>query len=138
MPVPEMKALGHEREHVVMLGPRRYRVRGLEKNLSYEVMKVNILTSAPALDGVGEAVYIDTLDLYQARQRAAFVKQAAVELSVGEEVLKSDLGKLLLALEAEQERLITRGARPEGSRGGGDRGCRSRSRPAVTPKPRSH
>ncbi len=107
MPVAELKALGHEREHVVTFGPRRYRVRGLEKNLSYEVMKVNVLASAPALDGMGEAVYIDTLDLYQARQRAAFMKQAAAELNVGEEVLKGDLGKLLLALEAEQERLIT-------------------------------
>ncbi len=107
MPVPEMKALGHEREHVVTFGARRYRVRGLEKNLSYEVMKVNVLASAQALDGVGEAVYIDTLDLYQARQRVAFVKQAAIELNVGEEVIKGDLGKLLLVLEAEQERLIT-------------------------------
>ena len=31
-PVPETKALGHEREYVVTFGPRRYRVRGLEKN----------------------------------------------------------------------------------------------------------
>jgi DNA primase len=113
MPVAAMKALGHEREHVVTFGARRYRVRGLEKNLSYEVMKVNVLASAPALDGVGEAVYIDTLDLYQARQRVAFVKQAAVELNVGEEVLKGDLGKLLLALEAEQERLISAAHAPK-------------------------
>jgi DNA primase len=113
MPVAELKALGHEREHVVTFGPRRYRVRGLEKNLSYEVMKVNVLASAPALDGVGEAVYIDTLDLYQARQRVAFMKQAAAELNVGEEVIKGDLGKLLLALEAEQERLISAAHAPK-------------------------
>ena len=53
--MPETKALGHEREYVVTFGPRRYRVRGLEKNLSYEVLKVNLLASAPASDGVGEA-----------------------------------------------------------------------------------
>jgi hypothetical protein len=29
-----MKALGHEREVLVSFGARRYRVRGLEKNLS--------------------------------------------------------------------------------------------------------
>jgi hypothetical protein len=33
---PQTKALGHEREYVVTFGPRRYRIRGLEKNLSYE------------------------------------------------------------------------------------------------------
>jgi DNA primase catalytic core len=113
MPVPEMKALGHEREHVVAFGPRRYRVRGLEKNLSYELMKVNVLTSAPAIDGVSEAVYIDTLDLYQARQRAAFVTQAAAELGVSEDTVKGDVGKLLLALEAQQDQLITAAHAPK-------------------------
>jgi len=111
MPIPEMKALGHEREVVVTFGPRRYRVRGLEKNLSYEVLKVNVLACAPAFDGVGdevrgEAIHIDTLDLYQARQRTAFVTAAAAELGVAEEVIKADIGKLLLVLESEQEKLI--------------------------------
>ena len=113
MPVPDVKPLGAERELVMSLGPRRYRVRGLEKNLSYEVLKVNLMASAPALDGVGEAVHVDTLDLYHARARAAFVEQAAIELAVPEEVVKGDLGKLLLALEAEQEKLITAALAPK-------------------------
>jgi DNA primase len=118
MPVPETKALGHEREVVVSFGARRYRVRGLEKNLSYEVLKVNVLASAPAFDGVGdeargEAIHIDTLDLYQARQRTAFVTAAAAELGVAEEVIKGDIGKLLLALESEQEKLITAAHAPK-------------------------
>jgi DNA primase len=118
LPVPEMKALGHEREVVVSFGARRYRVRGLEKNLSYEILKVNILASAPALDGVGEqmggqAVHVDTLDLYQARARSAFVKQASIELGVSEDLIKADLGKLLLALEAEQQKLITAAQQPK-------------------------
>jgi DNA primase len=118
MPTPAMKALGHEREVVMSFGPRRYRVRGLEKNLSYEVLKVNVLASAPAFDGVGEqasgeSIYIDTLDLYQARARTAFVTAAAAELGVGEEVIKGDIGKLLLALEAEQEKLITAAHAPK-------------------------
>ena len=118
MPVPETKALGHEREVVVSFGARRYRVRGLEKNLSYEILKVNVLASAPAFDGVGdeargEAIHIDTLDLYQARQRTAFVTAAAAELGVAEEVIKGDVGKLLLALEAEQEKLITAAHAPK-------------------------
>ena len=113
LPVPDVKPLGAERELVMSLGPRRYRVRGLEKNLSYEVLKVNLMASAPALDGVGEAVHVDTLDLYHARARAAFVEQAAIELAVPEEVVKGDLGKLLLALEAEQEKIITAALAPK-------------------------
>jgi hypothetical protein len=112
-PVPESKPLGHERELVVNFGARRYRVRGLEKNLSYEVLKVNLMASAPALDGVGQAVHVDTLDLYHARARVAFVQQAAVELGLPEEVVKGDLGKLLLALEAEQEKLIAAALAPK-------------------------
>jgi DNA primase len=118
LPVAETKALGSHHEHLLTFGARRYRVRGLEKNLSYEVLKINLLASAPALDGVGErgdgqAVYVDTFDLYQARQRAAFVKQAAAELGLSEDIIKGDLGKLLLALEAEQDQLITAARAPK-------------------------
>jgi DNA primase len=114
-PVPETKALGHEREYVLTFGPRRYRVRGLEKNLSYEVLKVNLLASTLAADGAigGEAVHVDTLDLYQARARAAFVKAAAAELGIPEEIIKGDVGRLLLVLEAEQEKLICAAQQPQ-------------------------
>jgi DNA primase len=114
-PVPETKALGHEREYAVTFGSRRYRVRGLEKNLSYEVLKINLLASAPASEGAagGEAVHIDTLDLYQARARAAFVKAAAIELGIAEEIIKGDVGRLLLVLEAEQEKLISAAQQPQ-------------------------
>jgi DNA primase catalytic core len=111
--LPEPKSLGSEREYAVTFGPRRYRVRGLEKNLAYDVLKVNVLASAPALDAQGEAVHIDTLDLYQARARAAFVASAAVELGVSEEAIKGDIGKLLLALEVEQDKLITAAHAPK-------------------------
>jgi DNA primase len=91
-------------ELVLVLGERRYRVRGLEKNTSFEVMKVNLLCSSskPAGDGF----HVDTVDLYSARQRAAFVKQAAEELGVKEDVLKHDLGRLLLKLEELQEQRL--------------------------------
>ena len=92
---------------------RRYRVRGLEKNLSYEVLKVNLMASAPALDGAGEAVHVDTLDLYHARARAAFVEQAADRARrAGSKSSKAISGRLLLALEAEQEKLHHGRARP--------------------------
>jgi DNA primase catalytic core len=122
--IPETKTLGADREYVLTFGPRRYRVRGLEKNLSYESLKVNLLAAAPLaeLDRPGDhpeesarpqAVHVDTLDLYQARARAAFVKSAAAELGQPEEIIKGDVGKVLLALEAEQEKLITAALEPK-------------------------
>ncbi len=44
--------------------------------------------------------HVDTLDLYSARARTGFVKQAAAELGLGEEVVRTDLGRVLLACEA--------------------------------------
>jgi DNA primase len=122
--LPETKTLGADREYVLTFGPRRYRVRGLEKNLSYESLKVNLLAAAPMAeaDRPGDhpdestrpqAVHVDTLDLYQARARAAFVKSAAAELGVPEEIIKGDVGKVLLVLEAEQEKLITAALEPK-------------------------
>ena len=107
----EPKTLGAEHEHTVTFGPRRYRVRGLEKNASYECLKVNVLVSAPGLDGT-EAVHVDTLDLYQARHRAAFIAAAASELGVAGELIKADLAKLRLALETEQEKLLSAAREP--------------------------
>ncbi|MCP4044181.1 MAG: toprim domain-containing protein, partial [Gammaproteobacteria bacterium] len=63
---------------------RRYRIRGLAKNLSFEQLKVNILVSAPSQDGVDEAIHVDTFDLYTDRPKLAFIKRAAAELKVAE------------------------------------------------------
>jgi DNA primase len=120
--LPETKTLGADREYVLAFGPRRYRVRGLEKNLSYESLKVNLLAAAPMVEidrpghpdeSYPQAVHVDTLDLYQARARAAFVKSAAAELGQPEEIIKGDVGKVLLALEAEQEKLISAALEPK-------------------------
>ncbi len=89
-------------EVVIAFEDRRYRVRGLAKNLSYDLMKVNLLASR------GEAMHVDTLDLYSARQRASFVKQASLELKVTEELVKRDVGKVLLKLEELQAEQIRR------------------------------
>jgi DNA primase catalytic core len=114
-PAAHMKPLGAEREYELTFADRCYRVRGLEKNASFECLRVNVLASRVALDAFGEAVHVDTLDLYQARHRQAFIKAAATELGVAEEVIKADLGKLLLALEAEQEQLLRAAQAPASS-----------------------
>lgn len=102
MAVPESTAaepLGEEGEQqlVVVYGARRYRVRGWPKQLA-EALKVNVLVSG-AEAANAEALHVDTLDLYQAKQRQAFAKLAAAELSVEESVIQHDLGRLLLRLE---------------------------------------
>ncbi len=80
---------------------RRYRVRGWEKPLNPEALKVNLMVSR------GEAFYVDSLDLYQAKARAAFTKQAGLELSVSEDTLRTDLGKVLRKVEAMQAEKVS-------------------------------
>jgi hypothetical protein len=92
---------------VFTVGDRRYRVRGLGKNLSLGQLRVNVLAAR------GESFFADHLDLHSARQRHVFVKQAADELGVGEDVVKKDLGKLLLALEGLQEKQIAEAQKPK-------------------------
>ena len=87
--------------------PRSYRVRGLARNLSAEALKVTLRLSA------GEHLHVDTLDLYQARQRAAFVKAAALELGTAETVIAGDLSALVLALEPLQEQAIRGALQPD-------------------------
>lgn len=80
----------------LILGDRTYRVRGLDNNASTDHLKVQLMVQR------GEAFFVDKLDLYSSKQRQIFINQACVELGVGDEVIKKDLGKVLLALEQAQ------------------------------------
>jgi len=93
-------------------GDRRYRVRGLNKNMSYELLKVNVLVSGRTTRGES-AFHVDTLDLYSARQRSVFTKQASEELGLKEEVLRRDLGRVLLKLEELQDEQIKQALAPK-------------------------
>jgi DNA primase catalytic core len=97
LPPPASQALGAEQEHLFTFGERRYRVRGLEKNLSLQTLKVNLLVCQ------AEQMHVDTLDLYAARARSGFIAQAANELKLQDEVIKADLARLLLQCEGLQE-----------------------------------
>jgi DNA primase len=85
-----------EREVRVAFGERRWRVRGLDKNLSFDLLRVNLLVAC------GEAFHVDTIDLYTAKQRQAFGRQAAEALGAPAEAVEHDLGRLLLELEQLQ------------------------------------
>jgi DNA primase len=96
MPQTEEPAEQTEHDLVLAYGDRRYRIRGWKRPLNPESLKVNLLVSR------GEHFHIDTFDLYHAKARAAFMKQAAMELGEAEDVVKHDLGKVLLKLEELQ------------------------------------
>ncbi|WP_301101446.1 toprim domain-containing protein [Propionivibrio sp.] len=95
-----------DNEITLTFGDRRYRVRGLAKNLSFEILKVNLLATR------GERFYVDTLDLYAAKQRQSYTTHAAIELQVAEDILKTDLGRVLRKLEALQEEAIRQALQP--------------------------
>ena len=54
----------------------------------------------------GDAYYVDTFDLYSARSRHLYIVNAAKDLAMREEIIKTDLGRLLLKLEALQQARI--------------------------------
>lgn len=91
----------------ITLGTRLWRVRGLNKNLSYEVMRVNLRVSVP------EGFHVDQMDLYNSKHRESFLARAAEETGEAGEVLKRDLGRVLLKLEELQEEKIKAALAPE-------------------------
>ena len=80
---------------------RRWRVRGLGRASSFEVLKVNVLAARR------DRFHVDNFDLYSAKARTTFVAAVAAEIGVDVEQVKSDLGRVLLACETEAERAVT-------------------------------
>jgi DNA primase catalytic core len=83
--------------HEAALGSRVYRIGGLEKNNSLEVLKITLRVTCEGL------MHVDSLDLYRDGERRKFIDRAAEETTLEKDLLKRDLGKLLLALEVLQE-----------------------------------
>ncbi|MDQ1925050.1 hypothetical protein [Massilia pseudoviolaceinigra] len=121
-PVPAMPAApaGEQAEQTTIkgelllaLGDRHWRIRGWQKNLSPETMRVNVQVRRDASDKADAAYYVDTLDVYSAKQRMVYIKQAALELGVQDEVIKRDLGRVLLKLEGLQDGAIPEALAPK-------------------------
>lgn len=93
-------------------GPRRWRVRNLERNTSFDVLRVNVCVTGPAPAGGGEVFHVDVLDLYNARARATFVRDAADELAIDPKVIKGDLARVFGAVEAHVEAAIRQAQEP--------------------------
>ena len=98
-PQPEQKVTEDDTQIVVEFSDRQYRVRGLYANTSLHRLKVSIFASFE------DRLHIDDLNLYQSRSRAVFINQAKAELGLSEDIVKSDIGRLIFILE---ERLTKR------------------------------
>ena len=94
-------------DYVINIIDRSYRVRGLQKNSSFDVLKVNLRLWH------NERFYLDTLDFYRAKERNAFVMAAASETNLEPDLVKRDLGRVLLALEEVQEKRIREELEPK-------------------------
>jgi len=98
----------HDAEETILaLDGREYRVRGLAKNTAYAALKVSLRLAW------GTAWHLDTLDLAQAKQRAAFVAAAADETGLKPDLLKRDVGQVLMKLEELQEERLRAQVAPE-------------------------
>jgi DNA primase catalytic core len=84
-------------EVVLLVGDREWRVRGLDKNAGFAALRVSLRVRC------GERWHLDTLDLAAARSRDNFVSVAAGETALRPELLKRDIGKVLLAIEGLHE-----------------------------------
>lgn len=83
--------------HEAAFGSRLYRVGGLDKNTSPESLKITLRITCEGL------MHVDSLDLYRDGDRRKFIDRAAEETGLTKDLLKRDLGKLLLLLETHQE-----------------------------------
>jgi DNA primase len=114
-PVDVEVSINADHELVAVFGSRRWRVRGLAKVSSFDMLRVNVLVSkSTGADGVraDDRFHVDTLDLYSARARSVFTKTAADELALDEDVVKKDLGRVLLACEEHAEAVMKAAAEP--------------------------
>ena len=96
----------------VSLGERRYRILGLAKNLAPGVLRVNVMVTGTNVRGETR-LHVDTLDLYAARLRAIFAKQAAKELGHKEESIERELATLVLKLEDLQHEWMEKTLKPQ-------------------------
>ena len=111
-PVPAGNAVerGEGDELVLRFGDRRWRIRGLDKVTSFDLLRVNVLVSR---EGGHAGFHVDTLDLYSARQRAVFSKSASDELCVAEDVIRRELGRVLLCCEERAQQRIHESMSPK-------------------------
>ena len=79
---------------------REYRVSGLEKTLGTDALKIALRLRH------GERFHLDSIDLCRDMERRRFIERAAEETGLTADLLKRDMGKLLLAVEQAQNEML--------------------------------
>ncbi len=102
-PVKENPSLERRGEyHFLQLGEREYRVGGLDKNNSLDVLKITLRIRK------GDDFHLDGIDLAKDNDRRRFIERGHEETRLEKPLIKRDLAKLLFALEeAQQTRIDT-------------------------------
>jgi DNA primase catalytic core len=97
---PSALSLVRNGEHeLLVIDGREYRVGGLEKTLGSDALKITLRLK------VGERFHLDSLDLARDGERRRFIERAAEETGLHADLLKRDMGRLLLAVEQAQGEL---------------------------------
>ena len=109
--------------HVLDLDGREYRVTGLEKSSSVEVLKITLRVKC------NERFHLDALDLCRDGERRRFAERAAEETGLTPELVKRDLGRVLLAAEqaVETRQLAEANAAASGAARGPELGAAERA-----------
>jgi DNA primase catalytic core len=97
---PSALSLVRNGEHeLLVIDGREYRVGGLEKTLGTDALKITLRLK------VGDRFHLDSLDLAKDGERRRFIERAAEETGLHADLLKRDVGRLLLAVEQAQGEL---------------------------------
>ncbi len=94
---PKIEMIASGDHHELALGDRRYRVGSLVKNAGLDSLKITLRLWA------GERFHVDQVDLCKDQDRRRFSERAAHECRLEADLIKRDLGKLLLACESAQD-----------------------------------
>ncbi len=102
-PAPLAESIeGDSGTYEATFGDRSWRVKGLLRNRSDDVLRVTLRAMRQGIPGF----HLDTLDLYQAKARDGFARAAGAELAVDLDVIRADLARLVVALEDRQKALF--------------------------------
>ena len=116
---PATQGLTRDRdEWLLSLNDRQYRIGGLEKVLGTDDLKVTVRLH------YRDSVHLDRLDLSRDAERRRFIERASEETGLTVELLRRDLGRLLLAVELAKGHAGRTGATD----------CRSRCHPTSMPR----
>jgi hypothetical protein len=79
---------------------REYRVTGLEKTVASDGLKIGLRVQ------MGDRFHLDQVDLIRDAERRRFIERAAEETGLTADLLKRDMGRVLLAVEQAQVQMM--------------------------------